>query len=69
VENHSLYGVRLTTARSWELGSHVDLQAVAGELKARVRVVYCVVLGPRKFAVGLNILSRDNGHTKLSTEE
>lgn len=69
VENQSLQGVRLATVRSWEFGSHVDLQAVVGKLKARARVVYCMVLGHKKFAVGLNILSRDNGHAKPSTEE
>lgn len=69
VENQSLYGVRLASARSWELGSHVDLQAVVGRLKARARVVYCMVLGHKRFAVGLNILTRDNGHAKASIEE
>lgn len=69
VENQSLQGVRLATARSWELGSQVDLQAVVGKLKARARVVYCMVLGHKKFAVGLNILSCHNGHAKPSPEE
>ena len=59
VENQSPSGVKLATERSWELGSHVDLKSVAGDLKARARVVYCTVLGRKKFVVGLNILSRD----------
>ena len=59
VENQSPNGVQLVTERSWELGSHVDVKAVARNLKARARVVYCNALGPKKFVVGLNILSRD----------
>ena len=59
LENQSPYGVQLATERSWELGSHVDMISVAGDLKARARVVYCKALGPKKFVVGLNILSRE----------
>lgn len=59
VENQSPGGVRLATERSWELGTHVDVKSVAGDLTARARVVYSIALGPRKFVVGLNILSRD----------
>lgn len=60
VENQSPNGVRLAMERSWELGSHVDLKAVARNLKARARVVYCNAISPKKFVVGLNILSREN---------
>ena len=63
VENQSTYGVQLATERSWEPGSHVEVKAVAGNLKARARVVYCNGLGPKKFVVGLNILSRDGEPT------
>ncbi len=69
MENHSPCGVRLATERSWELGSHVDLQSVAGNLKARARVVYCMALGPKKFVVGLNILSREGEQTNPPTKE
>lgn len=64
VENQSPHGVQLATERSWELGSHVDVKSVVGDLKARARVVYCMVLGPKKFVVGLNILSRDSEQDK-----
>lgn len=64
LENQSPHGVKLATERSWELGSHVEVKSVAGDLKARARVVYCKVLGPRKFVVGLNILSRDAEQAK-----
>ena len=57
VENQSPSGVRLATERSWELGLQVDVKSVAGDLSARARVVYCKALGPKKFVVGLNILS------------
>jgi len=59
VEDLSPKGVRLATEQSWELGLHVDLKSVAGDLSARARVVHCKALGPKKFVVGLNILSRD----------
>lgn len=55
----------MASARSWKLGSRVDVKSVAGDLSARARVVYCKVLGPRKFVVGLNILSRDSDQPKL----
>ena len=57
VENQSPSGVRLATERSWELG-------VAAGLSARARVVYCKALGPKKFVVALNILSREGDHHK-----
>lgn len=60
VENQSPSGVQLATERSWESGLHVHVKSVAGDLTARARVVYCKALGPKKFIVGLNILSRDS---------
>ena len=57
VENQSPSGVRLASERSWELGTHVDVKSVAGDLSARARVVYSIALGPKKYVVGLNILS------------
>lgn len=59
VENQSPSGVRLATERQWELGSLVDVKAIANHMKARARVVYCQTLGPKKFVVGLNILNRE----------
>ena len=67
VENLSLGGVRVTTRRSWELGSHVDVLAIARLLKTRARVVYCKPIAPEKFAVGLNLIARD-GQARLSTK-
>lgn len=66
VENQSPYGVRLATERWWELGSHVDVSSVAGNLRARARVVYCASLGRKKFVVGLNILRREDERAKSS---
>lgn len=65
VENQSPHGVRVASERSWELGSHVDVKAIARELKARARVVYCKAVGPKKFAVGLNLITRNDGLGKL----
>lgn len=64
VENQSPSGVRVATERSWELGLHVDVKSVAGDLSARARVVYCKALGPKKFVVGLNILSHGGDEPK-----
>ena len=57
VENLSPQGVRLTTERPWEPGSHVDLTRPNGEKWARARVVYCHANGDKRFAVGLNLLT------------
>jgi hypothetical protein len=64
VENQSPNGVRVATERSWESGSHVDVKAIARELKARARVVYCKAIGPKKFAVGLNLITSNDGQAK-----
>lgn len=64
VENQSPYGMRLATGRTWELGSHVEVKSMVGNLKARARVVYCTVLGHKKFVVGLNILNRESDETE-----
>ena len=66
VENQSPSGVRLATERFWESGLHVDVKSAASDLSARARVVYCKSLGPQKFVVGLNILSRDRDQPKPS---
>ena len=68
VEDQSPYGVRLATQRSWELGSHVDVKSVAGDFKARARVVYCIILGPKTFFVGLNILSHHSEQAKTAAK-
>lgn len=68
VENLSFSGVRLATKRSWELGSHLDVIAIDRVLKARARVVYCKTIGPEQFAVGLNLIARDDGQAKRSTK-
>jgi|SRR5215469_14656406 len=64
VEDLSFGGVRLATKRSRELGSHVDVIAIARVLKARARVVYCRAIGPETFAVGLDLIARDDGQAK-----
>ncbi len=61
VENVSSHGARVTTERSWELGSHVLVKSPTGELMARARVVYCQALGANAFAVGLDLLTQTSG--------
>ena len=58
VENLSPCGARITTERSWELGSHVDLKSRVGERQARARIVYCQALCAKTFAVGLDFLTQ-----------
>lgn len=72
VENRSPNGVQLATERPWELGSHVDVESVEGNLenlKARTRVVYCKAVGRKKFVVGLNILSHDDEQANSATKK
>lgn len=69
VKNQSPTGVQLVTERSLELGSHVDVKAVAGNPIARARVVYCKALGHKRFVVGLNILSRDGEQANAATKK
>lgn len=69
VENQSPKGVRVATERPWELGSLVDVNAAAGNLRVRARVVYCRALGSKKFAVGLNILSREGEQAEPPREK
>ena len=69
VENLSLRGAQIKTARSWELGSHVDLKAHPGELKARARVVYCQAAGPKTFLVGLDFLQTNQAETQTNASQ
>lgn len=67
VENQSPCGLQLATARSWELGLHVDVKSIAGNLthlNAKTRVVYCHAVGPSRFFVGLDFLSHDADPSK-----
>jgi|SRR5690348_12215704 hypothetical protein len=59
VENVSERGTRLTTWRSWELGSHLELKSPSTrDTWARARVVYCMALDTKAFAVGLDFLTQ-----------
>jgi len=57
VENISMHGARLATARFWEPGLHVDLKSSTGNLWGRARIVYCQSMSTNTFAVGLNFLT------------
>jgi PilZ domain len=57
IENLSSRGARVTTQRPWELGSHVVIRAISGEMSARARVVYCQPI-LKDFAVGLDFLTQ-----------
>lgn len=63
VENQSANGMQVATERPWELGSHVNIRSVAGDRKARARVVYCNARGAKNFVVGLDVLSRGDEPT------
>lgn len=69
VEDRSPYGVRLASERSWEPGAHVDVKSVEDGLRARARVVYCMVLGYKKFVIGLNILRHEGKQARLFKRE
>ncbi len=57
MENVSPQGTRVTTAKPWEPGAHVELTRPNGQKWARARVVYCQPIGEKRFAVGLNLLT------------
>jgi len=67
VENLSPRGVRVTSERAWELGTHVDVKSRAVGLTARARVVYCQAVNAKTFAVGLNFLTQTHGSDARST--
>ena len=54
-ENVGPQGARVATERSWAPGSLVLVKSSSGDLLARARVVYCQAIGPRAFAVGLDL--------------
>src|ERR1700745_1602830 len=58
VENLSPRGVRVTSGRSWELGSYVEVKSRAVELTARARVVYCQAVNAKAFVAGLDFLTQ-----------
>ena len=59
VINVSLRGARVTTWRSWELGSQLDIESpTTGDNWARARVVYCLPVSSKEFAVGLDFLNQ-----------
>lgn len=51
VENGNCYGVRVRTERPWTPGSLILVRSQGEWLRARV--VYCQVLQPKSFALGL----------------
>jgi hypothetical protein len=57
IENLSSRGARVTTQRTWELGSQVVIRAISGGMNARARVVYCQPIA-KDFAVGLDFLTQ-----------
>ena len=58
IEDLSSHGARVATQRSWELGLHVDIKTLSGDMKARARIVYCQSLESQRFAVGLDFLTQ-----------
>lgn len=61
VQNLSAHGMRVAAEKTWEAGCHVDVKSSVGELRARARVVYCHAVGPRAYAVGLDLLTQRDG--------
>ena len=56
-ENLSIRGARVVTKYTWELGSHLVINAISGDMSTRARVVYCHPVA-KKFAVGLDFLTQ-----------
>jgi len=67
VTNISLRGARVTTWRSWEPGSQLEIKSpTTGDNWARARVVYCLPVSSKEFAVGLDFLKQTNQWDKQS---
>jgi hypothetical protein len=67
VENVSLRGTRVMTWRSWEPGSQLDIKSpISGVDWARARVVYCLPVSSKEFAVGLDFLKQTSQWNKQS---
>jgi hypothetical protein len=67
VENVSLRGTRVTTWRAWEPGSQLEIKSpTSGDNWARARVVYCVPVSSKEFAIGLDFLKQTSEWDKQS---
>jgi len=67
VQNVSLRGTRVTTWRSWEPGSQLEIKSpISGVDWARARVVYCLPVSSKEFALGLDFLKQTSEWDKQS---
>lgn len=57
-ENVSSYGARIQAERPWRPDTRVFVKSDQGEFWARARVVYCQTLSSKRFALGLEFLTR-----------
>lgn len=48
---------RVAAEQSWVPGSRVVIKSFRGDLWARAGVIYCQPIGPKTFAVGLDLLA------------
>lgn len=60
LESLSPRGARVKAERSWEPGTHVELNCIAGKLSGRAGVVYCKAVGEKSFVVGLEFITLTN---------
>jgi hypothetical protein len=60
-ENVSTHGARVHSSAPWRLNERLNLWSLPGDFRARARVVYCEPLGPRSFAIGLQLLASSGG--------
>ena len=57
-ENISAYGARVHTERPWKPDTRVFIKSPHGEFWARARIVYCQTVQAKRFALGLQFLTR-----------
>jgi hypothetical protein len=56
-ENVSAHGARVVSTRPWKPDERLNVHSIAGDFRARARVIYCVAVGTDSFAIGLQLLA------------
>jgi PilZ domain len=61
-ENVSPNGMRVQTGHPWKPESRLRVKSTVDDLRATARVVYCELLAPNTFALGLELARARDAH-------
>ena len=56
-QNVSAHGARVVSTKPWKRNDRLNLWSAPTNFRARARVVYCDLLEPNSFAIGLQLLA------------